>query len=350
MKLPSRGTVPQSGRDRESWDQISPKVIKKRRIAFPATTHQTHMAGRILVIRGGAIGDFILTLPTLHLLRDTFPQAHIEILGYRHIIALAEDRFYANASRHIEYAGMAGFFSRAGNLDPALTNYFSSFDQVISYLFDPDQIFEENLTRCGVRNIISGTSKINEQKHATLQLAQPLEKLALFLENTQAKIYPKPEDTQAILPLLPKTPFAVLHPGSGGNQKIWPIENWLALLKKKPSPYPYLIVGGEADKDLLEKINQAKLQNTKILPPLPLPQLGALLTRAHHYLGHDTGISHLAAAAGTPSLLLFGPTNPAIWAPTAPFVKILKSPTNNINDLPLSVVYERVEKFVSLQC
>ena len=47
---------------------------------------------RILVIRGGAIGDFILTLPAINLLRDSFPESLLEILGYQHIIALARLR------------------------------------------------------------------------------------------------------------------------------------------------------------------------------------------------------------------------------------------------------------------
>jgi ADP-heptose:LPS heptosyltransferase len=55
------------------------------------------MFQRILVIRGGAIGDFILTLPALKALRNTYPDAHIEILGYKHIAVLAENRFYAQA-------------------------------------------------------------------------------------------------------------------------------------------------------------------------------------------------------------------------------------------------------------
>jgi heptosyltransferase-3 len=58
---------------------------------------------RILVIRGGAIGDFILTLPVLKALRDAYPRTHLEILGYKHIAVLAENRFYAQAVRSIEY-------------------------------------------------------------------------------------------------------------------------------------------------------------------------------------------------------------------------------------------------------
>jgi len=45
---------------------------------------------RILVIRGGAIGDFVLTLPAIKLLREAFPESRLEILGYKHIVALAE--------------------------------------------------------------------------------------------------------------------------------------------------------------------------------------------------------------------------------------------------------------------
>ncbi|HSH40447.1 MAG TPA: hypothetical protein VK993_16870 [Chthoniobacterales bacterium] len=61
---------------------------------------------RILVIRGGAIGDFVLTLPAIKLLRDAYPDARLEILGYKHIAALAENRFYAEAIRSIEYAAL----------------------------------------------------------------------------------------------------------------------------------------------------------------------------------------------------------------------------------------------------
>ncbi len=71
---------------------------------------------RILVIRGGAIGDFILTLPAIKLLRDAFPSAHLEILGYKHIVALAEMSGYADAARSIEYGPLSSFFNRDGAL------------------------------------------------------------------------------------------------------------------------------------------------------------------------------------------------------------------------------------------
>src|SRR5246127_5802319 len=114
---------------------------------------------RILVIRGGAIGDFILTLPTLKALREAHPDAHIEILGYKHIAVLAENRFYAQAVRSIEYGPLSSFFAKNSKISPELADYFASFDLVITYLYDPAQIFENNLRRCGVRNLLRGPAK-----------------------------------------------------------------------------------------------------------------------------------------------------------------------------------------------
>src|SRR5436309_11954372 len=115
---------------------------------------------RILVIRGGAIGDFILTLPGLKALRDAHPHANIEILGYKHIAVLAENRFYAQAVRSIEYGPLSSFFAKNSELPAELANYFASFDSIISYLYDPDRIFENNLRRGGVENLLCGPAKI----------------------------------------------------------------------------------------------------------------------------------------------------------------------------------------------
>src|SRR5713226_998612 len=134
---------------------------------------------RILVIRGGAIGDFILTLPALKALRETYPGAHIEILGYKHIAALAENRFYAQAVRSIEYGPLSSFFAKDSELSAELTSYFAGFDLIISYLYDPNGIFEANLRRCGTGKILNGPAKIDNFEHAARQLARPVEELGL---------------------------------------------------------------------------------------------------------------------------------------------------------------------------
>jgi len=294
------------------------------------------MKPRILVIRGGALGDFILTLPAIRLLREAFPAAHLEIIGYRHIAALAEGRFYADGVRSIEFGPLAGFFARSGTLDEDLCAYFAGFQQVVSYLFDPDGIFEANLRRAGVKHFLSAYVRMDDSQHAAQQLAQPLQALALYLEDAGATIYPTETDQAAAAAFLAgqTAPFRVLHPGSGSPRKNWPLARWRdlinALLARGEN---LLLVGGEADQATLETLESIFQGRVRVARDLPLPHLAAILARAGGFLGHDSGISHLAAAVGTPSVLLFGPTDPVVWAPANPQVRVLIAPGSNLSAL-----------------
>ncbi len=314
---------------------------------------------KILVIRGGAIGDFLLTLPAISLLREAFPQARLEILGYEHIVSLATSGGYADAARSIEYAAMAGFFNPKADLDPELSAYFASFQQIVSYLYDPDGFFAGNLRRCGVKNLIEASPKVDvEGDHATRQLARPLERLALYLDHEvdvrlrMAAFHQ--EQASAVLQTCgggrdPELPLVAIHPGSGGERKNWPPERWEALgrwLFSLPEPIrPWvLLVGGESDVKTLETLQTAWAADIQaagrfiVAANQPLPDLAALLARCRLFVGHDSGISHLAAAVGLPCVLLFGPTDPDIWAPLQKDVIILRSADETLAGLALETV------------
>lgn len=288
------------------------------------------------MIRGGAIGDFILTLPAIKLLRASFPTAHFEILGYQHIVALAQMSGYVNATRSIEYGALSSFFSRGGELAPDLIEYFGSFQQVVSYLFDPDEIFAANLKRAGVRNFLSGSPKMNDEEHAARQLARPLERLGLYLENPGAVIVPngKRQFDPALI---------AIHPGSGSAAKNWPLERFVAVARSllaDDGNRHLLVVGGEADEARLAQLADA-LPNQKLkwAQNLPLSELAAQLQNCAVFLGHDSGISHLAAGVGTPCLLLFGPTDPAVWAPANPWVRVLRAPSQRMDGIDVREVW-----------
>ncbi|MEI6356831.1 MAG: hypothetical protein WCP53_06980 [Verrucomicrobiota bacterium] len=140
------------------------------------------MRGRILIIRGGAIGDFILTLPVLAALRRQFPAASLEVLGYPQVVALAAAGGLADGVRPIESRPLAGFFARRGALDPALAEEFAGIHVVVSYLFDPDEIFRDNLAKVTKAQIIQGPHRPDGSRpiHATDQLLEPLQRLAIF--------------------------------------------------------------------------------------------------------------------------------------------------------------------------
>jgi len=299
---------------------------------------------RILVIRGGAIGDFILTVPTLKLLRDAFPSSHIEVLGYKHIVALAEMSGYANATRSIEYAPLSSFFSNGAHLAPELVTYFGGFQQVVSYLFDPDNIFASNLRQAGVRNLIVGSPKITDEEHAARQLARPLEQLALYLDDPAAILLPHERRE-------PDPSLIAFHPGSGSDTKNWPLPKWAAVaesLLSADSNRRILLIGGEADVERVARL-RAILPNEKVqcAQNLSLVELAERLQNCALFLGHDSGISHLAAAVGTPSILLFGATDPAVWAPANQNVKVLRSPDLTMNGIETSQVLTALEEFAT---
>ena len=122
--------------------------------------------GRILVIRGGAIGDFILTLPAIAALRRQFPAAHLEVLGYPHIAQLALTGGLVNRVQSIEARALAGFFARGGELAEDLADYFSEFDLILSYLYDPDGIFKTNVGLCTGAQFIAGPHRADEANPA----------------------------------------------------------------------------------------------------------------------------------------------------------------------------------------
>lgn len=298
--------------------------------------------GKILVIRGGAIGDFILTLPAIRLLRENFPSAWIEILGYKHIVALAEGRFYADASRSIEYGPLARFFAPNADLDTELAEYFGSFQQVVSYLFDPDGFFESNLRRCGVKNFIHASPKVTDDDHAAKQLARPMEKMALFLDDAAPQLHPSLEDIAAAERFLGQAsaPILAIHPGSGGERKNWPIENWLELAGRIANwtPRPRLLLcSGEADEEranLLSKLSADVIHARS----LPLTTLAAIFSRVRLFVGHDSGISHIAAAVGAHCILLFGPTDPEIWAPLNTNVQVVSAPGGRLDRITVDAL------------
>jgi len=299
---------------------------------------------RILVIRGGAIGDFILTLPALRALRDVYPDAHIEIFGYKHIAALAENRFYAQAVRSIEYGPLSRFFARNSELSAELANYFASFDLIISYLYDPDEIFEQNLRACRVENLIRGPAKIDNSAHAARQLAEPIEELGIKVVDLAAKIFPSGEDRQFARDFLRDLPRPILaiHPGSGGEKKNWPLENWIDLgndlLSRKSLRGSIVIISGEADHPQVARLEEL-WQNNRVdfAKNLPLVHLAALLENSM-FIGNDSGISHLAAAAGANCILLFGPTDPDIWAPQNENARVIRAPKGELQRLDVDRV------------
>jgi heptosyltransferase-3 len=235
-----------------------------------------------------------------------------------------------------------------------LAGYFASFDLIISYLYDPDRIFESNLRRCGVENLVRGPAKIIETgDHAARQLARPIEELGIRVVDLTEKIFLSEEDHQFAGEFLQSSsqPIIAIHAGSGSKTKNWPLQNWIELFSNncrlsaaKGEPglmgkhLSLVVVSGEADKAQIAQLEHVwKDRNVRFAKNLPLLHLAAVLEHTI-FIGHDSGISHLAAAAGANCILLFGPTDPNVWAPKNENVQIVVAPSGRLEYLEIAPV------------
>ncbi|HAV63611.1 MAG TPA: hypothetical protein DCY13_14750, partial [Verrucomicrobiales bacterium] len=123
--------------------------------------------------------------------------------------------------------------------------------------------------------------------------------------------------------------WLAVHPGSGSERKNWPLESWRRFLRRLlgDTGWRLLIVGGETEGDRLDQL-AAELPTGRVAVArsLPLTDLAQLLPMTRGFIGHDSGISHLAAAVDTPCLLLWGETNPQVWRPPSLKVELLQHP------------------------
>ena len=299
------------------------------------------------MIRGGAIGDFILTLPAIAALRRQFPAAHLEVLGYPHIAQLALAGGLANRVQSIEARALAGFFARGGDLVEHLADYFSEFDVILSYLYDPDGVFQTNVGLCTGAQFIVGPHRADEavRLHAAKSYLQPLERLAIFDADPIPRLRLAPQPP-SLNPQPSTLNLLALHPGSGSERKNWPEVKWTGLLGylMDSTGFDLLLVGGEAEGRRLQRLAAAlPPARCQVAQSLPLADLAHRLAGCRAFIGHDSGISHLAAAVDLPGVVLWGDTAEEIWRPPSEKMVVLRHAAG-LARLPVESVAEQLQR------
>ena len=292
----------------------------------------------ILIIRPGALGDLVVTLPTLQPIRNYFKNARIDIMGYSSFLEIVKGRFYADTISRFDQADIAPLFTKNSNIPASLINKLSNTDLIISFVSDREQIMVRNLRAAGAKDVIhyEPFPSEGEDIHIIDHFLKCLVLLGVTHANKIPKIFLKEEDAlfgekflnESILD--PDKLLVAVHPGSGSRQKCWPIDRYVELIfwLKKEMGAQILLISGQADIGIVEELRKKIRDNIILVDQFPLPILAAIIKRSDLFVGNDSGITHVAAAVGTPAITIFGPTDPRIWGPRGERVKILykKSP------------------------
>jgi heptosyltransferase-3 len=245
---------------------------------------------RRLTIRPGAIGDFIVSLPGLECLQADY----YEVWAASANVPLVR---FADRARSIASTGID--LLTVSEPPPMLIEELRGFDSIVSWYGANQPEFRDEVARLGLPfTFFPALPTEGAGVHATdFYLAQ-----ARTLAPCQSDGIPRiPCDisTEAR-----REEFAAIHPFSGSARKNWPLENFRELARQLEAGMPVRWCAGPEDPPLEGAVRIDDLY-----------ELARWLAGAQMYVGNDSGITHLAAAVGTPVLALFGPTDPTVWAP-----------------------------------
>jgi heptosyltransferase III len=304
-------------------------LIKKRGSVLPCAA----VSPSTLVSHTGALGDFITCLPALAAWRRLHPGCRGVLLGRPAHAALCAGLF--DEVWDAAAASTAGLFSPAG-LGPAEEARLSDIERVLLFCGASSPL-AANLSRRGAGELL----RQDPFPPAGMRGSVVDYHLSLFprLRFSDADRIPAvgwgaEEARQAGRLMGPAGRTAVLHPGSGSPAKNWPAERFREIGRRLAGAgIAVAWVRGPADEWFDPPAGDIVLQG------LRLPVLAASLALARVYVGNDSGVSHLAAAAGAPCLALFGATDADAWAPRGRRVRVLDSKGKGTETLTLREVW-----------
>lgn len=277
---------------------------------------------RTLVVHTGGIGDVLLACPAVAQLADDGP---VELAGHRERLELAVAGGVAEQAHSLDTIQFHTLFTEPSY---TLRTFVASFDRIVVWMRDADGMIARGLRACGAREVAvhPGLPDTDWAGHASDYY---LDRLGFaWSQPWRLNVPPKGDPLDV-----------VIHPGSGSPAKNWPFERFQAVAStfhEQGRRVTWCLGPAELERNAL---GDASFRIGNLLQsPDSLVSLARRLAGAQHYIGNDSGITHLAAALGVPTVAVFGPTNPAVWAPRGEHVQVVQGrPWPGVEDVESAV-------------
>jgi len=277
---------------------------------------------KILILHPGALGDIILSLPAVLLLRHRFPEAKIILAGDMDKIIVSHPG-YADKLISLSSLPLHRLFS-SNPLPESDLAFWNSFDRIVSWTGHGNPEINQRLGELG-SEIICGCwrPENGDIRHVSQLFANSLHPWLVFqIDLPEAKISLGDRNKESAGEWLALKGWkgeslVALHPGAGGLAKRWPLESFRGLaLQICRINSSVLIMEGPAEYGLGRMLSAGlPPERVYVAESIPLPLLSGLLIHCRAFAGNDSGIAHLAAGLGIPTIVIFGPTMPQQWAP-----------------------------------
>lgn len=286
---------------------------------------------KVLVIHPAALGDVLLARPALQALRRRFVNHEVAFLGGRAVGMLLHDCGEVNRVFPVESAYLGELFAGSEYLSQPIRGWLEQADVAVGWLADREGIVTRTLRGIGVQSIrfqpvLSALYQLEHQADRYCE-ALGLEGAELPLSQRltlQSGIRKQGWQILQTLKARRDTPLVVVHAGSGSARKCiesWRLAqviNWLIRFGAAP-----LLLEGPADQMSVAEVLSLLPSTVPVVRGESLSVVAGVVSHAALYIGQDSGITHLAAALGIPTVACFGPTDPRRWAPRGSHITVL---------------------------
>ena len=269
---------------------------------------------QILVLRRGGLGDTLLMLPVLRALRRRHPAAALHLAGVLEFAAVLQQHGACDRARSSE--------------DLALWSPAAARERLRGY----DVVFADDPAAGSAAPAGCTVSVFDPRPRDAAPIGRQIA--------AQLGLLPHwPDDAWLLAPGGRRAGPTVLAPGSGGRAKCWPRAHWLdlaAALTARGRAVAVAVGPTEIERDDPRQWQWPGAPT--FLVESQVTALAARLAGAGAFVGNDSGTTHLAAAVGTPTVALFGPTEPVLWAPVGPHVRVLRGAAGELAAIPAADV------------
>ncbi len=284
-----------------------------------------------LIIHPGGLGDVLLSLPAISAIRRNSPACEIVLLAGSEIGQLLRECGIVERSLSIESGVLASLFGGV-ELSPPLQRQMTDCDCVVGWLADADGALRTTFQQSGIDRIVLGSPVPQRGVHQSKRF---LDVLGAQRGNHSGPVHVVVPDTlkQPGVELLRgiglsrDQAFVMCHPGSGSCHKCVRPEVMAEVIRnfQQHGAQPVLIAG-PADQEAVECVRGFGLQAIPVIRRQSLRTITGILAQARLFVGHDSGLTHLAAALQIPTVAIFGPTDSRQWAPLGDHVSVVTGP------------------------
>jgi len=288
---------------------------------------------RIVVFHNGALGDFLIAASAIEELTEISTAACVDFWSKQEHVDLLAAKAYTGKCHRPDCSLVACLLQDTLWRTASLPDFLVKADQVFIFGQAGSRIMAERLSKRLSANVFwiqSFPVSENWETHVSQFLRRQLNDLGYPIRGKPIHLVPAPDDIRKAEELLNRlgvcSPPILVHPGSGGRRKVWPLRYWRHLIEwmRIELSFQVLLSVGPADECLHEFSRFMQDSGVPVVSDLSAARLSGLLSLCRLYTGSDSGVSHLAAAVGIPVIAVFGPTDPRVWGPRGKNVVALR--------------------------